>query len=1018
MEFGTPIRFAALALCAATSTLLRADDRGVEFQRHIQPIFAEHCARCHGVDEGSREAGLRLDQRAAAMAGGDSGVPAIVPGDCEESELIARISSDDPDYVMPPPSENKPLSKSQKDLLRSWIADGAPYSQHWAFVVPQQVALEDASSTNPIDQIVARRLADRNLRIAPAAPANVLCRRLYLDLIGLPPSPSDLDAFESRDWDKSVDHLLASDRYGEKWARHWLDVARYSDTNGYEKDRRRDQWAWRDWVIEAFNADMPYDKFIIEQIAGDMLPNATQSQVIATGFLRNSMLNEEGAIIPEQFRMVEMFDRMDCIGKAILGLTTQCAQCHTHKFDPLTHDEYFGMFAFLNNAYEAQSNVYTRDQLDVRADIASQIRKLEDEIRSKHPNWNDEIDTWENNQLVKLATWTPIEAIELGSVSGLNHPVQLADKSLLMLGHSSSEMFMIAEPDWKDYTGIQVEVLTHGDLPQKGPGRNVDGSWEINEVEVQVQVPGNPEWTGVELSNATADSPQVDGKSGDANEKLAAVSSLTDSAGESAWRAGRGRGRQNQPSVAVLQFDDKSFERPPAGSKLKVVLRMKEMVGCVRFSLTEDADPVALPIDHAAILAMKEPKTLRTEAEQAAIFNAWRLTLEDCADINKRIDAQWNRSPDPLTTVLHLSEREPENRRKTFNLERGEWDRPQHQVSPGTPQALHAFPSDAPLNRLEFAKWLASDRSPLTARVAVNRVWQAIFGEGLVETPEDFGTRASIPEYGELLDWLAVDFMSHGWSHKHLIKRIVTSDVYRQRSKLTPEEIERDANNRLLARGPRFRAEAEVIRDIALAASGLITHRLGGPPVIPPVPENVLNYNYVVPDYWKPTPGPDRYRRTVYGFRKRSMPDPVMSSFDGPNGDVACARRVRSNTPLAALTGLNEPIFVEAARAMALRVLREAGGPESSRSEVDRIRYAFRLCTSRLPTDAETGEIKRMLTAQRARIADGWLDARAITTGDSSQLPDLPPAATPQDAAAWTLVSRVLLNLDETLSKN
>jgi hypothetical protein len=410
---------------------------------------------------------------------------------------------------------------------------------------------------------------------------------------------------------------------------------------------------------------------------------------------------------------------------------------------------------------------------------------------------------------------------------------------------------------------------------------------------------------------------------------------------------------------------------------------------------------------------MPTPAGNRTADEQSALFTAWRASLPEAKAINEEIDRIWNDYPQAATSILHLVEREPANRRETYFLDRGNWDRPKHAVEPHTPAAFHSFPEGAPRNRLGFAQWLADRRSPLAARVAVNRVWQAVFGAGLVETPEDFGTRSPVPEYREVLDWLAVDFMEHSWSQKHLIRTIVTSQVYRQTSRVSPELVKRDPNNVWLARGPRFRAEAEVVRDIALCVSGLMTHKLGGPSIIPPVPQNVLDYNYTYPAYWKPAEAPERYRRTLYGFRKRSMPDPVMANFDAPNGDAACARRVRSNTPLAALTGMNETIFVEAARGLALRVLREARPDDAARAD-----HAFLLCTSRVPGAAERQAVLELLQSQRRRLAEGWLNAREIATGDPANLPELPSGVTPQDAAAWTLAARVLLNLDETISKN
>lgn len=984
-----------------------------DFLRDVQPILSEHCTQCHGADAKERKSGLRLDQRDAALKGGESGAAAITPERPDHGELIRRITSTDPDVVMPPPSHKKPLTAKQVETLKQWIKEGAKYESHWAFTAPVQIPLPTPGVKNAVDSIVVARLTERKVTLSPPATPATLCRRLYLDLIGLPPSPQELADFERIGYEATVDALLRSERFGEKWARHWLDVARYSDTNGYEKDLQREQWKWRDWVVSALNRDMPYDQFLIEQIAGDLLPGATQDQIIATGFLRNSMINEEGAIIPEQFRMVEMFDRVDCVGKAVLGLSTQCAQCHTHKFDPLSHDEYYGLFAFLNNAYEAQSWVYTPEQQKAISGIEQRTRDVEDKIRAARPQWQQELAAWEESlakQQQQLA-WEPLVATELGTNSGLNHPTQEADRSLLMLGHTSTDVFMISTPALNGVTGLRLEALNHRDLPHQGPGRSRLGTWAVSEVEVFIKPPEGKDWEKLKLVNASADFSEPEKKQADKKKASGPVAHLIDGTDDTTWTADRGLGRRNQPSVAVIQFETPLTA--PAGTQFKVAWRMTDMLGCGRWSITRQTAPAAPPVSHATVLALATPAAERTPEQQASLFTAWRSSLADAKAANDEIETIWKDYPQAATSILHFVEREPANRRSTHLLDRGTWDRPLHAVEPHTPAAFHPFPADAPRNRLGFARWLADRRSPFTARVAVNRVWQAIFGAGLVETPEDFGTRAPVPEYRELLDWLSVDFMQHGWSHKHLIRSIVTSDTYRQTSVVSPELLERDPRNVWLARGPRFRAEAEVVRDIALSVSGLINHKLGGPSVIPPVPQNVLDYNFTYPAYWKPAEGPERYRRTLYGFRKRSMPDPVMTNFDGPNSDFACARRMRSNTPLAALTGLNETVFMEAARALALRVLREGGADDAQRAE-----HAFFLCTSRKPTADERQAILDLLESRRKRLAEGWLNPREIATGDPSQLPTLPAGATPQDAAAWTLAARVLLNLDETISKN
>jgi hypothetical protein len=1017
-----------------------AQGAGVDFAREVRPILAEHCYSCHGPDASERKSELRLDQRDAALQGGKSQLPAIVPGRPDASELLLRIISTDPEEVMPPPDADKPLQAGQKETLRRWVAAGAEYAPHWAFVPPVKGAPPGPAGSHPIDAFVAARLAARDLAASAPADAAALCRRLYLDLTGLPPSPQDVAAFATaakaglaRAVEETVDRLLATEAYGERWARVWLDVARYADTNGFEKDLPREQWAWRDWVIGALNRDLPYDQFLIEQIAGDLLPDATPDQVVATGFLRNGLINEEGAIVAEQFRIEGIVDRLDCIGKAALGLTLQCAQCHTHKFDPITHDEYFGAFAFLNNAHEAQSWVYTPPQRKELEQLIAGLRAVDERSRQARPRWQEELAAWVAELQRQRIEWTPLTALETDSTGGLNHPVQLADLSILTVGHPTVKggIYVISQPALAGATGLRVEALTHGDLPFDGPGHSRYGTWAVTELEVFVQPPGSDKWEKVGLQNATADfseparglEPEWKALSidPDGRRTCGPVAFMIDGSEHTAWRADRGPGRRNQESVAVVQF-----ERPlnyPAGTRLKLLYTMNHgedttgrgstMLGRARFSLTNAPDPRAAPVDYAAILALEIPADRRTASQEELVYRAWRAGDPEAAKFNDEAAALWKKFPAAQTSVLHLEECGPSLARTTHLLERGAWDRPKHPVEPHVPAVLHPMETDGPRDRLAFARWIADRRSPLAARVAVNRVWQALFGLGLVETPEDFGTRAPLPEYGDLLDWLAVDFMEQGWSQKRLIRAIVTSRTYQQDSRVTPLLLERDPGNRLLARGPRFRADAEMVRDIALAAAGLLTTKVGGPSVFPPVPENVLSYNYVKVDYWHVPDGPERYRRSLYLFRKRSMPDPMLTAFDAPNADLACARRARSNTPMAALTSLNEPIFVEAAQGLARRIWREGGT-----TDAERIAYGYRLCTARSPAPAEVASVQRLLADTRERLRRGELNATTLAFASSLKPAELPADATPIDLAAWTIAGRVLLNLDETLTKN
>lgn len=1007
----------------------------VQFDRHIQPILSEKCLACHGFDSGTLEGGLRLDLRDAALAGGDSGLPAIVPGQPENSQMIRRVTADD-DELMPPAHANLPrLTDQEVELLRQWILSGANYTAHWAFVPPSKSAAAglvspDTNAASAIDALVANKLRSLGKAASPPADPWQLCRRLYLDLIGLPPTPEELLEFEKQGFSTTVEKLLASQRFGEKWARPWMDATRYSDTNGYEKDLQREQWVWRDWVIQAFNDDMPYDQFVIQQIAGDLLPSSSkqhsQQQLIATGMLRNSMINEEGAIIPEEFRMVEMFDRIDCVGKAVLGLSTQCAQCHSHKFDPMTHEEYFGMFAFLNNTYEAQSWIYSDDQLAKIDEIHLAVAGIEEQIQKDRTDWQTAMDLWADEVRQSQAEWQPVRFDDMNSISGLNHPTQQPDHSLLMLGHRSDDVYFIGQPDLNGATGMRLEILCHGDLPFLGPGRNSLGGWNVREVEVFIQPAGSGDWQKLKLMNATADFSEPESTYEEGKKRRGPVAFLIDGADDTAWQADRGPGRRNSPSVAVFQFD-----QPIAaveGTRLKVAMRMSDMVGCCRFSLTKSPNPTTPAVDYTAQLAIIHDGINRDSLDHASQFNAalfhnsqfaaWIRSVSELKSYTDQIEDWYGQFPQAKTSVLHLRERPASDRRATHFLSRGDWMRPQQEILPLVPSAWHPLPSggqsgDQEPLRLRFARWLVDRQSPFAARVAVNRIWQSIFGIGLVETSEDFGTRTPVPEYREILDWLAVDMMEHQWSTKHILRQIVSSRTYQQSSRADSSMLAEDPDNRLLQRGPRFRVDAEVVRDSVLAIAGLIHHEMGGPSVIPPVPQNVLDYNYTYPSYWKPAMGKDRYRRAVYNFRKRSMPDPAMSSLDAPNADFACARRIRSNTPLAALTGLNEPIFVESAQGLALRVLRQA--PADDRQ---RLNLAFQLCMARYPTQEEQAVMLQLISVQRQRIADGWLNPREISTGLSDKLPELPTGATPQDAAVWTLAARVLLNLDETLCKN
>ncbi len=1039
-------RFPSCVLAVfAVSAFVRADGdpKAVSFEKDVLPVLKAKCFECH--DARKAKAALRLDVRAKAFAGGESEKMGIVAGKSGGSEVFRRATSKDDETVMPPKGEK--LTEKEIASLKAWIDAGAKWpdalsgeakATHWAFVPPvrAEVPSNKEKVTNPIDAFVRAKLDKSGLKPSAEAAKHTLVRRLYLDLIGLPPTPAEVDAFvNSKDpyaYEKLVEKLLASQHYGERWGRLWLDAARYADSDGYEKDKPRFVHFYRDWVVNALNRDLPYDRFVIEQIAGDLLPNATQDQKVATGFLRNSMINEEGGIDPEQFRMEAMFDRMDAVGKSVLGLTIQCAQCHTHKFDPLTHTEYYRLFAFLNTAHEASETVYTADEQVKRADIFRQVREIEDGLRHTTPDWKAKMHAWEDKVKGDQPKWS-IHRPELDSSGGQKHYL-LEDGSILAAGYAPTKMTepFTAKTDLKTISGVRVEVLNDPTLPRGGPGRSVYGLFGLTEVKVEVG------GKAVKIASATADAnppetpldPIFDDKS-KKKRVTGPVEFAFDGKDETAWTTDIGPGRSNVPRKAVFVF-----EKPvevPAGAKVTVKLTQNHggwnsddnqtnNLGRFRISLTDAPAPKADPLPAKVRDLIARPRDKRTEAEDRAIFAAYRLTVPEWKEANAKIEELWKTHP-LGTSQLVLNEMTAP--RTTNLLKRGDFLKPAEPVSVGVPGFLHPLPKDAPANRLGFARWLVSKDSPTTARAFVNRVWQAYFGAGLVGTPEDFGVQADAPSHPELLDWLACEFMeptfksrdsypaASPWSVKHLHRLIVTSATYKHSSKLTPELRERDPANKLLARGPRFRADAEVVRDIALAVSGLLNPTVGGPPVYPPIPafmtQPPASYG---PKAWPESTGADRYRRSLYVFRFRSIPYPALQAFDAPTGDFACVKRPRSNSPVQALTGLNEPIFVEAAQALGRRVLAEGG-----KTDAERVAHLFRLCVSRPPAEAESKAILALLAKQVAKYSDPKADPWAVAFGKPAEYGKLPNTATPAELAGWVAVSRVLLNLDETVTK-
>jgi hypothetical protein len=1049
----TPIL--SLVLVSSFASNVRAADKP-NFEKDILPVFRTHCFECH--DERKQKSGYRLDLRSAAMRGGDSGKTAITPNKNSASDLVRRIESRDENEMMPP--KGKRLTSDEILLIKNWIDAGAEWPdalagkddtklRHWAFQSPKRPEAAKVENQawvrNPIDRFVLARLEKEGLKPSPEADRVTLIRRLSLDLIGLPPRPQEVEAFvkdsESNPeaaYEKLVERLLASPHYGERWGRIWLDAARYADSDGFEKDKSRQVYFYREWVVNSLNRDLPYDQFIVEQIAGDLLPKPSQDQLVATGYLRNSMLNEEGGIDPEQFRMEAMFDRMDAIGKGILGLTIQCAQCHNHKYDPISQAEYYRMFAFLNSCYEANIAVYTPEEQKKRAEVFQKIKAVEDDLRHRNPDWQKAMHAWEKEMKAKAVKWSVVRP-ESDDTGGQKHYL-LDDGSILAQGYAPTKH---TTPFTVNVTSkvsaIQLEVLNDPNLPLSGPGRSIKGLFALSEFRVE----GGPAdksspMKELKIVKATADvnppDKPLEAIFDDRSKKeriTGSVQYAIDGKDETAWTTDIGPGRSNVPRKAVFVLG-KPVEFAK-GTLLTFKLTQKHggwnsddnqnnNLGRFRFSVTDNGNAEADPLPARIRQLIQTPADRRTKSEEEAIFSVWRTTVKEWQRQNEDIEKLWQQHPDG-TSQLVLENRDTP--RQTHVLKRGDFLKPAEEVGAGVPAVLNQLPADSSRDRLSFARWLVSRQSPTTARALVNRVWQAYFGTGLVATSEDLGTQSEPPSHPELLDWLAVEFMEPtgslppvsgkpaAWSLKHLHRLIVQSAAYRQSSKVTQELLARDPDNRLVARGARFRVDAETVRDIALSASGILNEKIGGRSVFPPLPAFMLQppVSYG-PKIWPEDTGPERYRRALYTFRYRSIPYPVFQTFDAPNGDFACVRRARSNTPLQALMTLNEPVFVESARALALKTLSDGGA-----SDADRMSFAFRRCVSRAPSEQEMKSLLALLEKQKAHYAKNEQNALALIADNPMKPPKLPEGVKPAHTAAWTVVARVMLNLDETITK-
>jgi len=1026
-----------LALCLAASVALSAplasdlfvrfasaQTRGVDFRRDIEPILRANCYQCHGEKKAS--ARLRLDDKQLAMKGGISGA-AIIPGKSAESRLMKRIHGEGDEARMPLGGD--PLKPGQIELIRRWIDQGADWPetpqsairnpqsaipQHWSFVKPVRPAAPQvknkAWARTPIDSFVLTELEKQNLAPSPEADKTTLIRRLSLDLTGLPPTIEEVNQFVNdaspEAYSKLVDRLLASPHYGERWGRWWLDAARYADTNGFEKDRARSIWPYRDWVIKAFNQDLPFDQFTIEQLAGDLLPQPTLDQRVATGFLRNSMLNQEGGVDPEQFRVEGLIDRIDAVGKAFLGLTVSCAQCHNHKFDPIAQTEYFRFYAFLNNDDEPEIEVPDAKIVKKREEILSKVAKIEDELVARDNDLPKRMAAWEQRVRNYDVKWTPLTGGEIHAAFGVKFD-RLEDGSFVAKGDNATinNYIVKMKTGMKNITGFRVELLTDPNLPRTGPGRAPDGSFYFSEFSVEAAPVDKPDAVEkIALADIAADFQLPDFP----------AKNVIDGNPKTHWSSDAGPGRRNQNRQFVFQTQRAIGHDNGALLTFQLAQKKDETIdsdqpqpniGRFRISVTDSPNPAVDPLPVSVRRLLSIPAGQRTKEQQREVFSFYRSTDAAFAAANKEIDELMKEWPYGPTTLALAPRGLP---RETRIFRRGDWKRPGDVVTPGTPAALHPFPKDAPPNRLGLAKWIVDKNNPLTARVIVNRIWQQYFGAGLVATPEDFGSRCEQPSHPALLDWLAVEFIESGWSVKHIHRLMVNSATYRQSSKVTPKLLEVDPYNRWLARAPRLRAESEIVRDIALAASGLLSKKIGGPSVFTPLPAGVMDLAYAG-FKWENATGEDRYRRGMYTFWKRTVPYPSMAAFDSPNGDFSCTRRVKSNTPLQALTTMNDTMFVEAAQAMALRVWKEGGADDKSK-----MTYAFRLCVGRKPDEFELQKLMELLEDQKKYFEGQTAAAVYITTMDVNKIPE---GVDLHKVAPWAMVARVLLNLDETITK-
>jgi hypothetical protein len=1044
-----------------TLSFVAGAEKKIEFNRDVRPILAENCFACHGADSAARKADLRLDRRDDAVK-----AEAIVPGDADKSALVERILADDKSQVMPPPKSKKKLTAAQKETLKRWIATGAEYQAHWSFIAPQRPTpppvKNEKWSRNPIDRFLLAEMEKRGLQPAPEADRRTLARRLSLDLTGLPPQPAEVEAFVNDKrpdaYERYVDKMMDSPHWGEHRARYWLDAARYADTHGIHFDNYREMWSYRDWVINAFNRNLTFDRFTVEQLAGDLLPNRTLDQQVASGFNRCNITSNEGGLIPEEYLVLYTRDRTETTARVFLGLTANCAVCHDHKFDPLTMKDFYSLSAFFNNTTQGAMDGNIKDtppivfvpQLEDRPRWDALVKELAEarkQVETRKQTARADFDKWlasngksgEPSRISGAAGFaTPTDALRFhaplsdggGTVSltvdGMARSAVLPPGSAWDAGH-------VADKAFKVQTSGTLEVSDAGDFDNKqgfSYGAWVKFTKKAASGAIFARMDDQHDFRGWDLwvQNDRVGAHIVHKWQEDA---LKVVSRKPVKTGQWNHVFVTYDGSGTPGGVKVYVNGTVQETNVEAGSlrntiRTTVPLKVGQRKSTSRIDglILQDVRLYGrnLPAHEVEQLAkgtrgawlLNKPAKTRTAAETNELFDWWLTTMDakyrelskKAGDLQKEEATLKSRG-----TVAHVMQ-EKASEPTAFVLYRGDYDKRRDAVKATTPQFLPTLPKDLPRNRLGFAQWLLRPENPLMARVTVNRFWQEVFGTGIVRTSEDFGTTGDLPSHPELLDWLAVEFRESGWDVKRLFKLMVTSAAYRQSAQATPEKLDKDPDNRLLSRGPRYRLDGEMVRDYALAASGLLVRKLGGPSVKPYQPEGVWEAVAMIGsdtrDYRRDK-GDRLYRRSLYTFWKRAAPPASMDIFNAPSREVCTVRRERTNTPLQALVTLNDPQFVESARWLAQTTLKEGGDKEEGRidfmarrllcrplraEEMQIVRASLHDLLVNYKTHAE--DAKKLLAVGEAKV-DAKLDAGTL--------------------AAWTMLANEMMNLDEVLNK-